>query len=405
MFFKAIKWLKHPLIILIYILRRPLKIGWRILFKLVVFPTYKLYLRLKLEAISGRGIRSILYNSQTFHVIVVIFILILSARIVAGRTFAAPDLASHNLLASFLNKNNEVSEFLVEEGSISAGELGYIPLGFADLDEDDEEIFALISGGGAFLRPLNPSSQETQTRLGIETYIVQKGDTVSSIANQFGISINTILWSNNLTARSFLREGQKLTILPTTGVTHTVKKGDTISSIASKYKGSAEQILAFNNLATGLQVGQVIIVPDGRIPPPPPPPARPRTPAFVPQAIPGKMFWPVGNRRITQYYWLRHPALDIGTPVGTPVYAAEAGIVEFVKFGRTGYGYQLMINHGGGIRTRYAHNSQILVKAGEQVQKGQVVSFSGNTGRSTGPHLHFEIFIGSRRVNPLQYIR
>jgi murein DD-endopeptidase MepM/ murein hydrolase activator NlpD len=117
------------------------------------------------------------------------------------------------------------------------------------------------------------------------------------------------------------------------------------------------------------------------------------------------MFWPIGSKRITQYFWWRHPALDVGAPKGTPIYAADDGIVEFVKLGRTGYGQQLMVDHGNGIRTRYAHASQIIMKPGDPVKKGDVIAYVGSTGRSTGPHLHFEIFIGPRRVNPLQYIR
>lgn len=405
---RGLRQLKHPPRVLWIILRPPLKLLWLLVFKLAILPAYKVYLRLRREIISGgQGLKIIFTNRANAHVFTILAVLLVVFNLVAGRTFAAPDLSTRSMLLSFLDKGADLSEILVEEKDIAGGDgLGYIPLGFADLNEDDEEIFSLIAGGGAFLRPLGPTPAGILTRFNVESYTVGAGDTISSIAQKFGVSINTIIWANKLTVRSVLRLGQKLIILPTTGAMHTVRRGDTIQSIASKYKGSVEKIITFNNLATQtLQVGQIIIVPDGRVPPPPPPPPRPRAPQFVPQLVAGKMLWPIGSKRITQYFWWRHPAVDFGAPTGSPIYAAENGIVEFIKLSRTGYGYQIMVDHGNGLRTRYAHNSRLLVRPGDPVQKGDIIAYSGNTGRSTGPHLHFEIFIGGKRVNPLQYIR
>jgi len=407
---RGLRALRHPAKFALRLSRKPAHIFWKIVFRIVILPLYRIYIKFRLEIRSGgEGLRTIFTNRSSLHIFVTTIVIVVVFDLFLMRTFAAPDLSSQSKILSFFDEEDgDEAEVLVEEKDLVGSEgLGYVPMGFSDLNEDDEEIFALIAGGGAFLRPLGPTPSEgILTRLGIETYIVEPGDTVSRVATRFGISINTVLWANNLSARSVLRAGQELVILPVSGVMHRVKRGDTLDAVASRYKGSTERIIAFNNLASrALQAGQTVIIPDGRIPPPPPPPPRLRGPTFVPTAIVGKLFWPVGSKRLTQYFWWRHPGIDIGTPAGTPIYAADDGIVEFTKLGRTGYGFQIMIDHGNGMRTRYAHNSKILVSAGDQIKKGDVIAYSGNTGRSTGPHLHFEIFIGSRRVNPLQYIR
>lgn len=246
------------------------------------------------------------------------------------------------------------------------------------------------------------------TRVGIEYYIVKKGDTVSSIAEQFGITINTILWANRLTQSSYIRPGDKLTILPVSGVSHTVKKGETLAAIAKKYQADADKILEFNKLAdaAALRAGQVLIVPEGKIIYVPPAP-KPYVSAPVPERVyasSGQLFWPVPSRRITQYFTWRHPAIDIGLSTGGTVAAAEAGTVIYAGWGR-GYGLQVLIDHGNGMKTRYAHNSRLIVAAGDRVGRGDTVAMSGNTGWSTGPHLHFEVYVGNVRRNPLLYVK
>lgn len=262
--------------------------------------------------------------------------------------------------------------------------------------------------GGAVLET---SRQET------EQYTVQGGDTISTIAEQFGVSSRTILWANNLSDSDFIKPGQSLKIPPVSGYLYTVKSGDTLAGISQKYKGNDQQILEANGipLADALQAGDEIIIPGGE-PPAPPTPAAPsrgffqqvfvrdgNPPASAPPSN-TRWLWPTPNHRINQYYRGRfHTGIDIEGTYSSPIYAAAGGTVEFASSNRSGYGLHVIINHGNGFRTLYAHASKIFVRPGERVSQGQTIAMVGSTGRSTGTHLHFEIRTGSSFVNPLAY--
>ncbi len=116
------------------------------------------------------------------------------------------------------------------------------------------------------------------------------------------------------------------------------------------------------------------------------------------------MVWPTVGHTVTQYYSWRHTALDIANKVGTPIYASGEGVVEVASWNAGGYGYQIVINHGGGRETRYAHLSAFAVKVGDRVTKGQNIGSMGSTGNSTGPHVHFEVIVNGKRANPLSYV-
>lgn len=277
----------------------------------------------------------------------------------------------------------------------------------ADLSQNPERELALGVGGTAG----DDESEE------VRYYIVEGGDTISSIAATFGISQSTILWENNLSDTDVIKPGQKLTILPVDGVTHTVKKGDTITSIAKKYKVSEDKVLAFNRLASGeaLSEGEELIVPDGIIdrpnaPAPSAPSASARRfaifniPPPARSATGKRLQWPTSSRRINQYFKFRHTGIDIDGDVGSPVYAADSGVVESVVYARYGYGYHVVINHGGGRETLYAHNAKIFVRPGQSVKRGQSIAVVGLTGRTTGAHLHFEIIVNGAKRNPLSYL-
>jgi len=118
-----------------------------------------------------------------------------------------------------------------------------------------------------------------------------------------------------------------------------------------------------------------------------------------------RLLWPSSARRITQYYWWRHAAIDIGAPLGTPIYAAESGTVTTAGWSRGGYGYYLIVDHGNGMQTLYAHASKLYVKKGEKVSRGQTIMAMGSTGWSTGSHLHFEVRVNGYKQNPLSYIK
>ncbi len=248
----------------------------------------------------------------------------------------------------------------------------------------------------------------------ISTYIVKEGDTLSSIAETHDISVNTIRWANSLGAKSTIRVGQKLTILPVTGVQYTIKKGDTISSIAKKFSADTEEILNSNDLedASKIKIGMVLIIPDAAplaVAPVKKSESKPKTVSSSKEAttkntdnntnssskeaISTKGFvTPIASGILTQG---RHGTngVDFGAPIGTAIYAAKDGVVILSKaLGYNGgYGGYIVIDHGDGTQTLYAHLSGVSVEVGETVSAGAVIGKSGNTGRSTGPHLHFEV--------------
>ncbi len=348
---------------------------------------------------------------------------------VIGNIFAEEEKSveqtTGRVFESFVSIDNEdilITEegLVIHEGEVITSYIESEGVARADIGKSERE-----EGGLLFNLPTNSVFGEEYLRPGftdregtgkaVQQYIVRAGDTVSTIAERFGVSIYTILWANKLTLNSVLRAGQAIDILPTSGVAHRVQKGDTIASIAKKYKAKEEEISAFNRLAVAqvLTPGEIIIIPGGQIVAPLAPPRttlQPLRNVFVPNQIiqpsTGRLLWPVpASRRVTQYYGRYHTGVDIGANYLTPIVAVADGIVELVQFGRTGYGYQTIIDHENGYKTRYAHQSQIFVKPGDRVAKGQTIGTIGSTGQSTGPHVHFEVYINGRRVNPITYIR
>ncbi len=247
---------------------------------------------------------------------------------------------------------------------------------------------------------------------------VVPGDVLGAIAANYGLQLETILAANNLNIRSPIRPGDKLAILPVDGVTYTIKKGDTLSKIAQTYDAKVEDIIAFNALPEdggAIAQGDFLILPGGRLPTSARPTvivSRPSTanpsrvqPASISAPGSGGYIWPTNVRRVTQYYGLRHTGVDIAGPVGSPLYAAKGGKVIRSQCGwNGGYGCHVILDHGGGITTLYGHASQLFVKVGDTVEQGEIIAFMGSTGRSTGPHIHFEVRLSGRKANPLQYV-
>lgn len=236
----------------------------------------------------------------------------------------------------------------------------------------------------------------------ISVYVVRSGDTLSSIAELFDVSPNTILWANDLPRGSVLRVGQTLTILPVTGVKYTVKKGDTLSSIAKRFSGDAQEIANFNGIdESTLEVGAVIIIPDGEVTAPAPAPKKAgttRASASVQSGTTvGSYLSPLSRYTRTQGIH-GYNGVDMAASVGTPVMASAAGSVIVAREGgyNGGYGSYVVIQHPGGSQTLYAHQSGVIVSVGQAVVQGQVIGYVGNTGKSTGAHLHFEIRNGPR---------
>ena len=227
----------------------------------------------------------------------------------------------------------------------------------------------------------------------ISVYTVRKGDTLSGIAKMFGVSTNTIVWANDI-SNGKIREGQELVILPITGVRHTIKKGDTLRSIANKYKADLGEILIYNGLSLDTKIvpGDELIIPDGQVSGAQSAIAsRSSAPSAV-QVSSGYYLRPIAGGRKSQGLH-GYNGVDIAAPVGTPIYASADGTVIVSKKSgyNGGYGLYVVVSHSNGTQTLYGHMSRVDVNVGQRVNQGEVIGAVGNTGRSTGPHIHFEV--------------
>lgn len=291
-----------------------------------------------------------------------------------------------------ISENSQTMQLLQSSpSSISGGSMGGGDINIVDGD-------ALFSENGPFGTVADIDDSVSNGT--ISKYIVRKGDTLSSIAKMFGVSSNTILWANNVTAKT-LKEGQELIILPVSGVIHTVVKGETLSTIAKKYKGDLGEIVQFNNLETSskIAIGDIIIIPDGdaaAMASIPKKAASGATPLIkgtdnVP-AYSGYYILPISGGRKTQGLH-GYNAVDYAIPVGSSLVAAASGEVVIAKTTgwNGGYALYIVISHYNGTQTVYGHLSAVYVTPGQKVVQGQLIGLTGNTGNSTGPHLHFEI--------------
>lgn len=245
----------------------------------------------------------------------------------------------------------------------------------------------------------------------ISTYKVESGDTIYGIAAKFGLDPETIIWSNPdlEKAPDILSIGQELKILPINGIYHQVGQGDTLDSIASTFKVDVSAILNYplNKLNPDnpvITTGEWLVVPGGTKP------FIPRTVTAYTGEIPvgasvgtGAFDWPASGT-IYQGYFPWHPAIDIAAYIGAPVLAADSGYVIVSGWDNSGYGNHVVIDHGDGYQTLYAHLNAIYVQAGQSVAKGEQIGEMGNTGNATGPHLHFEVRQGTVQRNPVGFL-
>lgn len=259
--------------------------------------------------------------------------------------------------------------------------------------------------------PTEEEAAEVEARIErprVIVHTVQRGETISQIAARYGIDENTILAANDLPNANAIQVGQKLNILTIPGALHTVKRGESLWEIARTYQTDMAEIIAVNGIEnpSRIQASQELIIPGAKA-------------ASIGSAIRSEQLvsadgrllrafsWPVSGRLSSRYgpRWGRmHHGIDVAVNTGTPVRAAARGRVSFAGW-NGGYGYLVIIDHGNNIETRYAHLSRISVKVGQYVERGTVIAYSGNTGNSTGPHLHFEIRQKGQSVNPLNYLR
>lgn len=256
------------------------------------------------------------------------------------------------------------------------------------------------------------TEESVKPRDKIVIHKVQKGETVSTIAEKYGISTDTIRWANNLKSIHDLSIGQELKILPVSGVAHEVKKGETIYTIAKKYEANPQAVVdfPFNDFLDpgtfSLAMGTVLIVPEGTIPQEKPWSA-PKPVITVPQeaiAGGGQLAWPVGGTITQRFVWY-HKGIDIANSSAPAVLAAEAGTVVSAVKERWGYGWNIILDHGGGLQTLYAHLQDFYVGAGDKVNRGQAIGQMGSTGKSTGTHLHFEVHKNGVALNPFGFLK
>lgn len=278
--------------------------------------------------------------------------------------------------------------------------------------DDSVIVRTYVAGAGA---------QTELQRTAFVTYTVAAGDTTEAIARRFGLQPSTLAWSNDALedAPDRLSVGQVLTIPPVDGVFYTVEANDTLSGIAERFKASANDIVTYStnqlSQSTNIVPGMQLMVPNGVKPVKPfsvRQAASVQSPAPVVVASAARPFvqttgsaflWPTQGT-ITQNFWWGHGALDIALASGTPVAASDGGVVTFAGWDNTGYGYMVMLDHGNGFSTLYAHLSQYFVDAGQTVARGQTIAAMGSSGRSTGPHTHFEVRYNGAPQNPMFYL-
>lgn len=308
---------------------------------------------------------------------------------------------------------------------------------------EDEENFNQSGFGGPILidqtivLPLaNPyTTIPSRERRGIIRYTVQAGDTLFGIAAMYGLTPETLLWANYDELQDnphLLRPGMELNIPPVNGIVYVVKPGDTVESIAAEYKATPDAIYVdgyeWNQLKPGEQpaVGASLIIPGG---------SRefkawalsaaenaPQQPSSSGTVVArgsvgfckditggltgtGTFIWPTAKHWVSgNNYAPWHPGLDLAAQMGDPIIASDNGVVVYAGWNDWGYGNLVVIDHGNGWQTWYAHNSAIYVECGQNVFQGSTIAAAGSTGRSTGPHLHFETRLNGTIPNPFNVL-
>jgi murein DD-endopeptidase MepM/ murein hydrolase activator NlpD len=434
------------------VIGRTASILGRIMSQGILFPIYRLLsaVRRRFDRLASPARNfavSLLTNRYLFHIGVAAIAIATVAANLQARQVRAQDVGETSILYGLAADQSNRST--VEPGSADAlvrdsrytGDASLVAAANIDFDYGDivgsEDVIPpslpdTLAPSTLIPNPEEAAQPSAAPRTETETYAVKDGDTLAVIARRFGVTVATILWANGRTATQYIRPGDQLRIPPVSGVLVTVKKGDTLNALASKYGSSVAEIVEANRLDAEktLPVGAEIVLPGGE-PPEAVPVSIPRNVASRPtsgsypesgrrEPIPnitqkpadadasrtsvGKLFWPTSGHVVTQYYGWRHTGLDVDGDFSSPLYAAHDGVVTTAGWNSGGYGLQIVVT-GSGVMTRYAHASKIFVKVGDVVKKGQTIAMMGSTGRSTGSHLHFEVYVNGVRTNPLTYLK
>ena len=285
----------------------------------------------------------------------------------------------------------------------------------------------------------SPAPEPVVEQFAYTTHEVSVGETLTSIGVQYGVDSQYLLWNNPEVGADpdMLIPGETLLVPGTPGIVYDVKLGDTVTDIAATYGIDPVEIVSFapNGLASADTIveGSVLVLPGG-VPPPPPPPVVEETPGPVepdaatpepvpapavvpapappplpapPAAVSAGFIWPVNgtlNSRFGPRWGSFHSGIDLGVGYGTGVAAAASGQVVLASYSGYGYGNYIIVRHGDGSETLYAHLSSIWISLGQHVGQGEIIGAVGCTGWCTGPHLHFEVRVGGAPVDPLAYL-
>ena len=335
---------------------------------------------------------------------------ILSAGTISGFVFfcfsIVPIVANAGILSFFLGNTAKADTSYV---SVSSDSSAFLPVPAMNSNPNPNTGGGLAIDDGALVAASGVSGTASDIKISqttsISLYVVREGDSLSGIAKMFGVSVNTIIWANDITGP--INPGDKLVILPITGVQYTVKKGDTVESIAKKFGSDALDVSSFNGVTDStIAVGSTVIIPDGEMQStqstilqqgkitsknlPPEPLHNANGPDFDNYyATPIKIATACLSQGLHGYN-----AVDIAAPTYTPIYSTAAGSVIVAKSNGAwngGYGNYVVISHANGTQTLYAHMKKVIVKSGDEVSQGEQIGMVGMTGEATGPHLHIEV--------------
>lgn len=308
--------------------------------------------------------------------------------------------------------------------------------------EDLRQVGVVLPGVGS--RPSRASmdvpavaSLLARTSAPARAHTVQSGENLWSISRQYGVTVEQLAAANRLPRNSILKLGQELAIPPEgsapapgnvartatppgSTVVHVVSSGETLWDIANRYGTRVEDVMALNDLGDSdwIKPGQRLIISGQAVPRYRQIPTQSRSGLAKSRPEPvmadasllqsaGAFLWPSRGMLTSRFGWRyrhHHDGIDIASPRGTPIYATRDGVVEVAGW-HYGYGKAVYLNHGGGLVTIYGHASELLVSPGEHVKKGQMIARVGCTGACTGSHLHFEVRVNDRAVDPLPYLK
>jgi murein DD-endopeptidase MepM/ murein hydrolase activator NlpD len=432
---KAISWLSSGLVnIFRDYLAKPLRWLGSLLYFFIILPIYKILISLNfvlnkiIGPVKNKHLLPFLNRFVSHALIFILTGLIVMMNLGIGVS-RAESFGEQSILYALI-KGEDLQDTYYEEDSsvVSPKTFSYLeeitpsvtPLTDGiDTDfglEDATDEILTTSSGEIITKDVASLESIKKSRDRVINYVVKDGDTLSVIASNFGLKTTSLMWANNLNSGSYLRPGQNLDIPPVDGIIYTVKKGDTISKIAGRYQAEAEKVILYNKLAgaSDIVVGQTLILP-GAKPYLEPAPVQKAKIAPVKNLFAGApssaeisssgLIWPTVTRRLSQYFSWRHTGLDINGEFGDPIWSSGEGTVIRVQYLTRDYGYNIIVDHGNGLHTLYAHFQKIYVKEGQTVRRGDPLGEMGSTGRSTGSHLHYEVRKNGKRLNPLAWVK